>query len=93
MSHRKAVLASVAAGVLASAAIGALAVGGVAAVATPAAAATTGCSVAYQNLNAWQSSPARDAVGPGSRTTYGRPIVSSNRPRIAAHDRRSVGAW
>jgi len=48
MSHRNAVLAPVAAGVLVVAAV--------AAMARPAA-ATTGCSVAYQSLNAWVSSP------------------------------------
>jgi hypothetical protein len=47
MSHRKALLASVA---------GVLVIIGLAAVAKPAAAAT-GCSVTYQNPNAWQSSP------------------------------------
>jgi endoglucanase len=49
MIHRKTVLASVGAGVLV--------VAGAAAVALPAAAAAAGCSVAYQNVNAWQSSP------------------------------------
>ena len=56
MSHRKALVLSVAAGVLASAAGAAIVVTGLAATATPAAAATTGCTVAYQNLSAWQSS-------------------------------------
>jgi endoglucanase len=55
MSHRKAVMASVAAGVLASVTGAVFVVTGLAATAVPAAAATTGCSVAYQNLNAWQS--------------------------------------
>ncbi|WP_433087438.1 cellulase family glycosylhydrolase [Dactylosporangium sp. CA-052675] len=49
MSHRKALSASCAAAVLVAA--------GVAAVALPASAAATGCSVTYQNLNTWQSSP------------------------------------
>src|SRR6266545_2398747 len=49
MSHRKALLAS--------AAVGALVLAGAAAVALPASAAASGCSVTYQNLNAWQSSP------------------------------------
>ena len=58
MSHRTAaVLASVAVGVLASVAGAAFVVTGLVATAAPAAAATSGCSVAYQNLNAWQSSP------------------------------------
>jgi endoglucanase len=48
MSHRRALLASVAAGVLV--------VSGAAALAIPAAAASAGCSVTYQNVNAWQSS-------------------------------------
>ena len=37
--------------------VGVLAVVGLVAVARPAAAATTGCTVAYQNLSAWESSP------------------------------------
>src|SRR5215510_24657 len=49
MRHRKALLAAGAVGVLVAA--------GAAVVAIPAAAAATGCSVAYQNLNTWQSSP------------------------------------
>jgi endoglucanase len=49
MNQRKALLASVAVGVLV--------VGGAAAVALPASAAAAGCSVTYQNLSAWQSSP------------------------------------
>jgi len=49
MCHRNVLLATVALGVLA---MGSLAVG-----VTPAAAATTGCSVSYQNLSSWQSSP------------------------------------
>src|SRR5882672_2976239 len=49
MSHRRTLLAAAASGILV--------VVGLAAIARPAAAATTGCSVAYQNLNAWQSSP------------------------------------
>jgi endoglucanase len=48
MNHRKALLASLAAG--------ALVVAGFAAM-SPASAATTGCSVTYQNLNTWQSTP------------------------------------
>jgi endoglucanase len=56
MSHRNTLRASVAAGVLAVSA-GALVVAGLPAGAKPAAAATTGCSVTYQNVNAWQSSP------------------------------------
>jgi hypothetical protein len=43
--------------VLASVAGAAFVVTGLVATAAPAAAATSGCSVAYQNLNAWQSSP------------------------------------
>ena len=57
MSHRKGLVASVAAVVLASVAGAVFMVTGLAATAVPAAAATTGCSVAYQNLSAWQSSP------------------------------------
>jgi hypothetical protein len=57
MSHRKAIVASVAAGVLASVTGGVFVIAGLAATARPAAAAITGCSVAYQNLSAWQSSP------------------------------------
>src|SRR5438876_1192609 len=49
MSHRKALLAS--------AAVGVLMVAGAAIVAFPSAAAAAGCSVTYQNPNAWQSSP------------------------------------
>ncbi len=49
MRHRKSSLAPVAMGVVV--------VAGLVAVAKPAAAATTGCSVTYQSLNAWQSSP------------------------------------
>jgi hypothetical protein len=49
MSHRNIVFISVA--------VGALLVAGSAIAPTPAVAATTGCSVAYQNLNAWMSSP------------------------------------
>jgi endoglucanase len=48
MIHRKALLAA--------GAVGALVLAGAVAVALPAAAAT-GCSVTYQNTNAWQSSP------------------------------------
>jgi len=48
MSHRKALLASVAAG--------AVVLAGAAVVALPASAATSGCSVTYANTNAWQSS-------------------------------------
>src|ERR1043166_6722960 len=65
MSHRKVLVASVAAGVLASAAGAVFLVAGLAATAAPAAAATTGCSVAYQNLNAWQST----ATSGGFNTT------------------------
>ena len=57
MSHRKAVMASLAAGVLASVTGAVFVVTGLAATSAPAAAATTGCSVAYQNLSAWQSTP------------------------------------
>ena len=57
MSHRKALVASVAAGVLASVAGAVFVTTGLVATAVPAAAATTGCSVAYQNLSAWVSSP------------------------------------
>src|SRR3954447_24083704 len=49
MNSRKAPLAAVAVGVLV--------VAGAAAVAIPAEAAATGCSVTYQNLSTWQSSP------------------------------------
>jgi endoglucanase len=56
MSHRRAVLASVATGAVVVAG-GIIAVAGLATVAKPAAAATTGCSVAYQNTNAWLSTP------------------------------------
>jgi endoglucanase len=42
---------------LASCAAGVLVVAGAAALVLPAAAAATGCSVAYRNVNAWQSSP------------------------------------
>jgi hypothetical protein len=49
MRHRKALLAAGAVGLLVAA--------GAAVVAIPAAAAAAGCSVAYQNLNTWQSSP------------------------------------
>ncbi|MEU7871926.1 cellulase family glycosylhydrolase [Dactylosporangium sp. NPDC049140] len=49
MSHRRALLASAAAGVLV--------LGGAAYAALPASAAAAGCSVTYQNLNTWQSSP------------------------------------
>jgi endoglucanase len=55
MSHRKAVMASVAAGVLASVTGAVFVFAGLATTAAPAAAATTGCSVAYQNVSAWQS--------------------------------------
>ena len=57
MSHRKALLASAAAGVLASAAGAVFVFTGLSVTAAPARAATTGCSVAYSNVNAWQSSP------------------------------------
>jgi endoglucanase len=50
MSHRKALLASAAVGALVLAGAGAV-------VALPASAAASGCSVTYQNLNTWQSSP------------------------------------
>ena len=55
MSHRKALVASVAAGVLASVTGAVIVVAGLATTAAPAAAATTGCTIAYQNLSAWQS--------------------------------------
>ncbi|WP_426502438.1 cellulase family glycosylhydrolase [Dactylosporangium sp. McL0621] len=42
---------------LAMGAVGALAVAGVAVVTLPATAASAGCSVTYQNLSTWQSSP------------------------------------
>ncbi|NUT36894.1 MAG: hypothetical protein HOV79_27885, partial [Hamadaea sp.] len=48
MKHRKALLASLAAGALVLAGLTAM---------PSASAATTGCSVAYQNLNTWQSTP------------------------------------
>ena len=57
MSHRKAIVATVAAGVLASVTGAVFVVSGLAATARPAAAATVGCAVAYQNLSAWESSP------------------------------------
>src|SRR5215467_9177628 len=57
MSHRKALVASVAAGVLASVTGAVFVVTGLVTTAVPAAAATTGCTVAYQNLNAWESTP------------------------------------
>src|SRR5690348_16281658 len=44
-------------GLLASVAVGALVLGGAAVAVLPASAAAAGCSVTYQNLNAWQSSP------------------------------------
>src|SRR5262245_34682003 len=56
MSHRKAFSASVAVGAVVVAG-GIIAVAGLATVTKPAAAATTGCSVAYQNTNAWLSTP------------------------------------
>jgi hypothetical protein len=49
MSHRRAALVFSTVGILAAA--------GLAAVDVPATAAATGCSVAYQNVNAWESSP------------------------------------
>jgi len=55
MSHRKAVMASVAAGVLASVTGAVFVFAGLATTAVPAAAATTGCTVAYQNVSAWLS--------------------------------------
>jgi hypothetical protein len=68
-------VASLAAGALACAAIGVVAVGGVAAVATPAAAATAGCTVVYQGLNAWQSSPTSGGFGATlAITNLGDPI-------------------
>lgn len=48
MRHRRALLPC---------ALGALVVAGAVAVVLPAAAAATGCSVTYQNVSAWQSSP------------------------------------
>jgi len=67
MSHRNPILASVA--------IGVLVVVGVAAMAMPAAAATTGCSVAYQSLNAWESSPTSGGFGTTlAITNLGDPI-------------------
>jgi endoglucanase len=65
MSHRKALVASVAAGVLASMTGGVLMVSGLAVTATPAAAATSGCTIAYQNVSAWQS----NATSGGFNTT------------------------
>src|SRR5262250_815146 len=50
MSYKNALVASAAVGA-------AIAVVGVAAFEKRASAATTGCTVAYQNVNAWQSSP------------------------------------
>lgn len=55
MRHRKALMASVAAGVLASVTGTVVVVTGLVTTATPAAAATTGCTIAYQNLNSWES--------------------------------------
>src|SRR4051794_3281011 len=49
MRHHNALLAACAAGMLVAA--------GAAALAIPAAAATTGCTVTYQNPSTWQSSP------------------------------------
>src|ERR1041384_6412007 len=57
MSHRRILLASMAAGVLASATGAVFVFAGLAVTARPANAATTGCSVTYRDLNAWQSSP------------------------------------
>lgn len=67
MRHRKALLAC--------GAVGLLAVAGVAAVTIPAAAAATGCSVTYQNLNTWQSSPTSGGFTTGlAITNLGDPV-------------------
>jgi endoglucanase len=57
MSHQKALMASVAAGVLASVTGTVVVVASLAATAAPAAAANAGCTVAYQSTSAWESSP------------------------------------
>lgn len=55
--------------------IAALVVAGLAAVPAPAAAATTGCSVTYQNLNAWQSSATDGGFSANlAITNFGEPI-------------------
>jgi endoglucanase len=87
MSHRKALLASCGVGTLVLAGATAIAV-------LPAAAATAGCSVTYQNLNAWQSS----STSGGFTTTLaitnlGDPITHWTLTFTLPTGHTSTGGW
>lgn len=85
MKHRKALLASLAAG--------ALVVAGLAAMPS-ASAATTGCSVAYQNLNTWQSTPTSGGFNTTlAITNLGDPITHWTLTFTLPSGQTRTGGW
>jgi endoglucanase len=86
MKHRKALLA-------AGAAV-ALVVSGAAALAIPASAATAGCSVAYQSLSTWQSSPTSGGFNTTlAITNLGDPIAHWTLTFTLPSGQTRTGGW
>jgi hypothetical protein len=86
MMHRRALLASVA--------VGALVTAGAAAVAIPAAAAAAGCTVTYQNVNTWQSSPTSGGFNTTlAITNLGDPITHWTLTFTLPAGQTGAGGW